>query len=110
MSFVVDPNPTFTHVVKVKVPVDGGFKDQSFKATYSVIPTDEISQYDLGAGTGSKEFLQRAVTHMSDLVDKDGETISYSDELRDQLLGQLYVRKALARTYFEAVAGAQSGN
>lgn len=110
MSFVVDFNPTFTHVVKVKVPVDGGFKDQSFKATYSVIPTDEISQYDLGGGTGSKEFLQRAVTHMSDLVDKDGETISYSDELRDQLLGQLYVRKALARTYFEAVAGAQSGN
>lgn len=108
--FVVDPNPTFTHVVKVKVPVDGGFKDQSFKATFNVIPTHEVGQYDLGDGEGSREFLQRAVTHMSDLVDKDGEALSYSDELRDTLLGQLYVRKALARTYFEAVAGAQAGN
>lgn len=110
MSFVVDLNPTFTHIVKVKVPVDGGFKDQSFKATYAVIPTDEMSEYDLGGGEGSKEFLQRAVVGMSDLVDKDGETISYSDELRDKLLCQLYVRKALARTYFEAIAGAQAGN
>lgn len=108
--FVVDTNPTFTHTVKVKVPVDGGFDEQSFKATFNVIPTEEVADYDLGDGEGSTAFLRRAIVGMDELVDKDKKPVPYNDKLRDALLGQLYVRKALARTYFDAVAGAQSGN
>ncbi|MDT7533730.1 hypothetical protein OVY48_09870 [Sphingobium sp. SA2] len=108
--FVVDPNPTFTHPVKVKVPVDGGYEEQSFKVTFNVIPTDEVADFDLGNGEGSTAFLRRAVKHMDDLIGKDEKPVPYSDKLRDLLLGQLYVRKALARAYFDAMSGAQSGN
>lgn len=108
--FVVDPNPTFTHPVKVKVPVDGGFEDQTFKATFNLIPAEEVSDYDLSKGADSKDFVTRAVVSMDDLVDKDRQPVPYSDKIRDLLLSQSYVRKALARTYFEAVSGGQSGN
>jgi hypothetical protein len=105
--FVIDPNPTFTHAVKVQVPVDGGFEEQSFKATFNVIPTEEVADFDLGNGEQSAAFLRRAIVSMDELVGKDKQPVSYNDKLRDALLGQLYVRKALARTYFDAVAGDQ---
>lgn len=108
--FIVDPNPTFTHTVKVKVPVDGGFEDQSFKATYQLIPADEVADYDLSTGAGTAAFALRAVVSMSDLVDKDRQPVAYNDRVRDQLLQQSYVRKAVAHTYLAAINEAQSGN
>lgn len=108
--FIVDPNPTFTHNVKVQVPVDGGHKAQDFKATFAVLPVDEVKNYDLSQGAGSTEFLRRVVVGMSDLVGKNEEPVSYNNEIRDLLLGQAYVRAALTRTYFEAVSGQAAGN
>ncbi len=108
--FVYDPRPTFTHKVKVKVPVNGGFEDQDFKATFAVMPTDEVATYDLSQGEGSSDFLKKIVVGMDDLIGKDEQPIPYNDAVRDALIGQLYVRKALVRTYFEAVSGAQTGN
>ncbi|NML88346.1 hypothetical protein HHL26_04605 [Sphingobium sp. TB-6] len=108
--FIVDLDPQFTHAVKVKVPVDGGHKEETFKATFRVIPTDEMGQYDLSDGESSAVFLRRAIVSMSELVDRDKEPLSYNDDLRDELLRRPYVRSALARTYFEAVTGAKSGN
>ncbi len=114
--FVYDPRPTFTHTVKVRVPVDGGFEDQDFKATFQVMPSDEVANYDLNKGEGSADilgatdFLKKIVVGMSDLIGKDEKPLPYNDQLRDALLRQLYVRNALVRTYFSAVSGAQAGN
>ncbi len=109
--FIVDPDPKFTHPVKVRVPVDGGFDDQSFKVTFRVIPTDQMKLYDLSDGESSAAFLKRAIVSMDDLVGTDGKTaVPYNDSIRDQLLSVAYVRAALGRTYFEAVAGAALGN
>lgn len=108
--FIVDRKPTFTHTVKVQVPVDGGFDTQTFKAKFNVLPVDEVKNYDLKSGSASTEFLIRAVDSMSDLADANGEPLSYNDDVRDALLGLAYVRLALTRTYFEAVSGAQVGN
>jgi len=110
MSFIVKRNPVFTHTVKVQVPVDGGYETQTLKATYNVVPTDEVKNYDLSKGGGSTDFLLRIVASMSDLVGDDNEPVPYNDEIRDLLLSQAYVRAALTRGYFEAVAGAQLGN
>ncbi len=108
--FVVTANPSFTHVVKVRVPIDGGFADQSFKATFEVMPTDEAKQFDLSDGEASGAFLRKVLINMDDLVDGQNQQVPYSDAIRDQLLGLQYVRAALARTYFEGVSGASLGN
>tara|TARA_R110000868_G_scaffold230335_8_gene483497 strand:+ start:53 stop:385 length:333 start_codon:yes stop_codon:yes gene_type:complete len=109
--FVVKSNPTFTHTVKVKVPVDGGFSEQSFRATFNVVPVEEAAKFDLSDGAESKAFLVRAIASMDDLVGPDGKTkVEYSDALRDELLAWNYVRKALATAYFDAISGARAGN
>jgi len=108
--FVVDPDPQFTHTVKVKVPVDGGYEEQSCKATFRVIPTEEAATFDLTDGAESTEFLRRALVSLDDLVDGNKQPVPYNDTLRDQLLSRAYFRTAVARTYFAAMTGAQSGN
>lgn len=108
--FIVDPNPSFTHKVTVQVPVDGGFEEQSFKATFAVIPAEEAASYDLSDGKSTSEFLRRIVTGMDELVDKDDKPVPYNDALRDKLLGLPFMRMALSRAYFGGVAGARSGN
>jgi hypothetical protein len=108
--FTLTKNPTFRHTVKVKVPVDGGFEDQSFEATYRVLTTDEFAKFDLGTAKGSTGFLRAAIVELGDLVGADGKPLPYSDDVRDQVLAVAFVRQALARTYFEAVGGAALGN
>lgn len=108
--FIVDTDPKFTHPVKVRVPVDGGFEEQSCKATFRVIPTEEAAEYDLTDGESSAAFLRRALVSLDDLVDRNNQPVPYNDQLRDQLLSLSYFRAAVARTYFEAMAGARAGN
>ncbi len=108
--FKVIDNPTFTIEVAVLVPVDGGHDRQSVRATYNVIPTDEMAGFDLTTAKGTRKFLERAVKRLDDVVDEKGEPLPWSDRLRDRLLTLPYVVTALARGYFENVNKAALGN
>lgn len=109
--FVLTENPTFSHPVKVLIPVDGGHKEQSFTAEFRVIPAEEAAKFDLNKGEDSRAFLQRAIVKFGDdIVGPDDKPVPYSDELRDRLIGVPYVRSALARTYFAAIGGQKLGN
>lgn len=106
--FTVTQDPQFTHDVKVQVPVDGGHKEETFKCRFRVIPVEELD--DLLTVEGQKLALQRVIVSMSDLVDDQKEEVTYSDELRDQLIGVPYVRAGLLQTYRAAVVKARPGN
>lgn len=108
--FVFDPKASFKHKVNVLVPVDGGHEEQSFEATFVVVPTDRIAQFDLSDSEQSAAFLREAIASVGDVVGPDKKPVVYSDKLRDALIAQPHVRTALARTYFEAVIKAQQGN
>lgn len=108
--FKLVENPTFTHTVKVKVPVDGGYADQSFKATFNVVPLDERRQFDLEDAEASDAFLRRIIAKLDDIADAEGKPLEYSDAVRDALIARDYVRIAIVRSYFEAMGGARSGN
>ena len=108
--FIKASNPTFTHVVKVKVPIDGGHADQDFKATFKVLPIDKSSEFDLREGASSTEFLRTVVIGMDGIVDDANQPVPYSDALRDEIVAIPYARAALVRTYFEAIGGAAAGN
>lgn len=109
--FVVTNEPKFTHDVKVMVPVDGGFKEQSFKATFRVLPMAELADDPmLDPGANQAATLRKVIAHLSDLVDDNQQAIEYSDSLRDQLIGVSYVRIALMQTYLAAVTKSKVGN
>jgi len=106
--FKVVSQPTFTHTVKVNVPVDGGFKEQGFRTRFRVIPLNELRTED--GEDGQKEALRRVIIEMLDLIDEQDQPMHYSDELRDQLLDVPYVRLALMQTYIAAITKARAGN
>lgn len=106
--FKVLSEPTFTHAVKVSVPVDGGHQEQSFKATFRVLPLDELRADE--SEDSQKAMLQRTIVGLDELVDEADQPLTYSDALRDQLIAVPYVRIALARTYVSAVTKARQGN
>lgn len=108
--FVLDPNPTFTHTITAHVPVDGGFEDQPFKVTYRVMEHEAVAQYKLGDVSGAIDFLRKVVTDFDEIAGVDGQPVSYSDKVRDQLLALPYVREPVLRGYFDAVYQARVGN
>lgn len=105
--FKVSSEHTFTHPVKVMVPVDGGHVEQSFKTKFRVLPLDDQAD---GSEEGEQVTLRKAIVSMSDLVGEDDQPLAYSDGLRDQLIAVPYVRIALMRAYIGAVAKARVGN
>ncbi|MBI1201494.1 MAG: hypothetical protein GC182_03180 [Rhodopseudomonas sp.] len=108
--FKISKNQTFTRDVTVSKPVDGGFSDETMKATYRVIGTTEAKQYDLSTADGSTAFLVATIVKLDDLEDEAGKAVSYNNAVRDELLDVPYVRRALADGYFAGMAGAKTGN
>lgn len=108
--FVLTTNPTFVHAVKVRVPIDGGFRDEDFRAKFRVIPTDEIAKFDLSEAAGSSDFLRAAIAETYDVVDAANQAVPYSDELRDQLINVPFVRAGFVSAYFDGVGAAKRGN
>lgn len=110
--FKVTSEPQFTHTIKVMVPTDGGHMEQSFKATFRVIPIEDLAAEDDAEdkAAGQLRTLRKVIVSFGDLVGDDDQPLPYSDALRDQLLEVPYVRIALLRTYLSAVTKAKSGN
>ncbi len=108
--FKIDDNPTFTHTVKARVPIDGGYDDQPFKVTYGLIPAQEYQALNLDTPEDSKKLFDRVVRSVDDVVGADGEPLPYSDALRDKLYALPWARFAIIRGYFEAIGRAAAGN
>ncbi|MEX2480196.1 MAG: hypothetical protein WD928_04975 [Gammaproteobacteria bacterium] len=108
--FKLDANPTFTRSVEVLVPADGGHRKETLSATFCVLDVEEAGRYDLYDRQGTRDFLERVIQRLDDIAGEDGKPVPYSDAVRDQVLALPYARLALARAYFEAVAGAARGN
>ncbi len=108
--FKIADNPTFTVTVPVFVPTDGGHRKETFKATFAVVPTDEVARFDLADEKSTREFLARAIVSLGDIAGEDDQPIPYSDELRDRVLSLPYARLALARAYFDSVTKVRAGN
>lgn len=108
--FTVTDNPTFTHPVKVSVPVDGGHERQDFRATFRMISAEEQDSFDLTTPEGTTGFLHAIIVELHDLVDDQGQPLPYSDRLRDRLLSFQIVRVALTQSYFGALKKAVEGN
>jgi len=108
--FKVTQEPTFTHDVTARVPVDGGFEDQKFKATFRVIDPEEADKFDLATLEGSGDFLRKVVVQLHEVADAEGKPLEWNDGVLTAVLKLPWARSALARAYFAGVAGAKLGN
>jgi hypothetical protein len=108
--FKISSNPTFTHQVRVSVPINGGHREETFKAKFNVLPTTKIEEFDLTTPAGTSEFLRAALCGLEEVTDDAGNELPYSDELREKMITIPMAREALFKTYFAAISRARLGN
>lgn len=110
--FKVNPNPTFTHDVKVWVPADGGFAEETLKTTFIAIPMQEHDRLAAAAvdDAGLTTFFDAIVKEFHDLADERGKPVAATPALRAQLLAMPYVATALREHYRKAMLGERAKN
>lgn len=108
--FIITDEPTFRHDVKVKVPCDGGHREETISATFRVVSDEETDSHDLYARESSTAWLRRIIVKLDGLVDLEKKPVPYSDAVRDHVLSLPYARLALAQAYLAAVTKAREGN
>lgn len=108
--FRIVERPEFTHEVHVQVPVDGGYRTETMKARFRILPEAELDTGDLTQTEAGKEYLRRIVVRLEDLADASGQPLDYSDDLREAVLALPYARLALIRAYVAAQTRAREGN
>lgn len=99
MFKIVDKR-TFTHDVKIMLPVDGGFVEETLKTTFNYLPADE-----LGPG-----FLEKAVVTFLDLADDNEQPLTCTDELRAKILANPNVVHGLTDYYSRVIHKVAPGN
>lgn len=108
--FKIVKNPTFTHIVPVMVPVDGGHEEQSLKVKFRVVPQDELSLHDLRSPEGTESYCRAIVAEFGDIVNEGNMPVPPSDEVNDTLFRTPFVQIAVIRAYTLAMAKARAGN
>ncbi|WP_372502395.1 hypothetical protein P7L66_13295 [Tistrella mobilis] len=111
----ITSRPTFT--VPVEVHLDG---TQRFRATFEVVEdadldslTQQYGQPDPSApwsAAGDKALLRRVWIGWQDIVDASRQPIEFGPEARDYLLSVVPIRAAVARAFFEGLAGGARKN
>jgi len=108
--FKIADEPKFTHDVTARVPVDGGFREEPFKATFRVLDPEQLDKFNLGTTDGATAFLRAVVVRLDEIGDAQGKPVEFSDEVFNQVLRLQYARVALTRAYFDGISGAKAGN
>lgn len=108
--FKITERPIFTHDVTVLVPTDGGHREDTFRARFQAIPSDEAETYELSNTEELKAFLREVVIGFEDVVGDDNKPLPSDDDLKERMLRLSYVRLALLRTYMTAITKARLGN
>jgi len=108
--FKIVQNHTFRHEVRVMIPSDGGFSQETFHATFNYLGTDRTNTFDLKTPEGTTDFLKQIIAKLDGLTDDTGQQIEYSDKVRDAVIVMPNARQAIINAYFDAVTKVREGN
>ena len=108
--FKIAKTPTFRHEVTIKVPVDGGFENQTIGVVYRVLDDEAMKAHEWNTLDGQKAWLRAVIARLDDMVDEDGKALAYNDGVRDQVIALSYARGPLMKGYTDAMIPALVGN
>ena len=126
MSFVLKQSSSYKWPVSFKLPVDGGkFEKQAFDAEFKRLPQARINEIQTDVQTRIKaaernELVDTSVTDISianeliigweGVVDSDGDAVTFSETVKQQLLDIPTVASAIIVAYFDSLAGVKTKN
>lgn len=108
--FKLTSNPTFTRTVTINIPVDGGFKEETFEATFRALPISQFKEFDVGTLEGQEGFLRKVIAKLGDITDEAGKPVPYNDKLRDEMIDFSFIRAPLMKSYEQGIMGARAKN
>lgn len=100
----------FTARCKAFVPVNGGHREEPFKANFRLLDSERVEDFDLTTKVGTDDFLRAVIVDLDEIGDAEGNPMPYSEELRDQIINDPPARLALIRGYFDNVGKGRKGN
>jgi hypothetical protein len=107
MALKILTRPTFRHKVTAQTPIDGGHRPEVFFVKYQLASKPDA---DLSSDPLRDDFLRDVVIECEDLVDEAGNTLPWSDEVRDAVFALPWARMAILTGYFAAITGAKAKN
>lgn len=126
MAFVLKQSSSYSWPVTVKLPADGGkFEKQTFDAQFKRLPQARINEIQVDVQTRIKaaernEPLEGGINDQSiadellvgweGVVDGDGDAVTFSEAVKQQLLDIPTVASAIIVAYFESLAGVKTKN
>ena len=126
MSFVLKQSSSYKWPVSFKLPVDGGkFEKQTFDAEFKRLPQARINEIQTDVQTRIKaaernELVDTSITDISianeliigweGVVDGDGDAVTFSETVKQQLLDIPTVASAIIVAYFDSLAGVKTKN
>ena len=126
MSFVLKQSSSYKWPVSFKLPVDGGkFEKQTFDAEFKRLPQARINEIQTDVQTRIKaaernELVDNSITDISianeliigweGVVDSDGDAVTFSETVKQQLLDIPTVASAIIVAYFDSLAGVKTKN
>lgn len=108
--FKIAKDHTFTSVVTIPVPADGGHENQTLKCTYKVLSDEEIGMFNMSTLDGQKDFLRACIKRLDDLVDADDNPLAFNDRVLEDVIGLMYARNPLLAGYTKGMVPARLGN
>lgn len=102
MTYRMAKNRTFTCTANLDVATDEGHVTQTLGVRFKVVPGAEAMPVE--------DFLRASILHLSDIIDEDGEPVSYSTELLDAVLAEPWARVGLVKAYWTALSGNRAKN
>lgn len=105
--FVLAKEATWIWPVQVRVPQEGGFVTQTFKARWRLVEKARREEL-VRTEAGVDELIRLSVTELLDIRDADGAPVPHSDALLETLLALPWCRRGLAEAMIEAWSGSPS--
>jgi len=103
-------NPEFTARVKVQVPAESGFIEQSFTGRFRTMSVSEGESFNGFSSDGVGQWLRAILIGWDGIKDEDGNDVSFSETARDELIDIPFIRNAISAAYNGAMLGAKRGN
>lgn len=104
---------SFRKKIEVEFPAEDGPERQSFVAVFRVLKPDALEGRYLRTDEEQRAFLADVLVGWDGLTeDRDGHDAPFlfSAENRNELLSDVFVRRAVLKTYLDAMTGVAAGN
>lgn len=125
MAFTLDLSDSYRWQVAVDVPEDGRHKTMKFDGEFKRLPQDRINALyaamqarlvamQAGESTADliddREIAEEVLVGWSNILDNDGEEVSYSEAVKAKLLNVPKVAASIVTAWGDSLQGAKRKN